>query len=240
MAIDLKVISENLAELLTSVVNTTTKFYDIFVNPVPKDVTIDVFNNENKLVKQTIPNLAKSRQPLVGDGNPEGSVVGNLGELYLDAPNSILYAKITGGTGTTTGWQQVATTSSLVNTINANLPLEKFYALNNAGTVELLDNRSYLMSPVDNFTFTLPTLAGGDFKMHRIHVQMSILNSISSINLGTVFYEPTEWYIDNGQLKYKTPNQMLNETGTFFLDYEFSHVNSNWILKVQRATNVWL
>ena len=79
MEIDLKVISENLAELLTSVVNTATKFYDIFVNPEAKDVTIDVFNDENRLVKQTIPNLAKSRQPLSGYGSPEGNVVGNLG-----------------------------------------------------------------------------------------------------------------------------------------------------------------
>ena len=242
MAIDLKVVSENLAELLTSVVNTATKFYDIFVNPEAKDVTIDVFNDENKLVKQTIPNLAKSRQPLTGYGSPEGRTIGNLGELYLDTSNASLYVKVSGENGSNIGWQQVATTGSLVGTINNVLPLENVYTLNSAGSMELIDNRSYTMSATDNFSFTLPVI-NSDLKLHRIHIQLSAPANSYTINLGTLLYEPCDWTLEESSgtytLRARTPLETLHLGGTYIIDYEYNFTDSDWVVKVQRETDAW-
>jgi len=94
---DINEIAENLTELLTNTVNMTSVFYDIFLNPEPMDVDIDMFNNENELVTVTIPNRAKDKQTAYsGEGSPEGIQVAPVGSTYVDTLNSEVYFKVDG------------------------------------------------------------------------------------------------------------------------------------------------
>ena len=142
MGIDLDIISENLAELLTSVVNTTTKFYDIFVNPVAKDVSISVFNDQNRLVTEVIPNLAKSRQPLLGYTSPEGTVAGSMGQIYLDQLTGKTYIKTSGGS-TSSGWNEIAVASSVESMLNNYTPPIPVLTLNTSGDIALEEGFNY-------------------------------------------------------------------------------------------------
>ena len=95
--IDLEVIQENLAELLTNTVNLTSVFYDIFLNPEPMDVNIQMFDDNNQLITVTIPNRAKDRiTPYVGEGSPEGVVSAPIGTTYVDTSTSTIYYKVSG------------------------------------------------------------------------------------------------------------------------------------------------
>lgn len=62
MTIDINVVIENLNELLTNSVNLTDKYYDLFINPEPMLVDLELFNEDNELVVVTVPNRAKDRE----------------------------------------------------------------------------------------------------------------------------------------------------------------------------------
>lgn len=62
MSLDENLVVENLNELLTNSVTLTSKYYDIFINPDPMDVTLWMYNDQNELIEVTIPNRAKDRQ----------------------------------------------------------------------------------------------------------------------------------------------------------------------------------
>lgn len=108
MTVDINVITENLAELLTNTVNMTSVYYDIFLNPEPMDVELKQFNKDNELVTVIIPNRAKDRSiALTGIGSPEGSVSAVVGTAYVDTASSAIYFKAH-GTGPN-GWSVVLT-----------------------------------------------------------------------------------------------------------------------------------
>lgn len=108
--IDLEVIQENLAELLTNTVNLTSVFYDIFLNPEPMDVNIQMFDDNNQLITVTIPNRAKDRiTPYVGEGSPEGVVSAPIGTTYVDTSTSTIYYKVSGEDAY--GWNAVISQS---------------------------------------------------------------------------------------------------------------------------------
>lgn len=58
---DINVVAENLAELLTNSVNMTQVYYDLFFNPEPMDITLYQYDDDNKLVEVVIPNRAKDK-----------------------------------------------------------------------------------------------------------------------------------------------------------------------------------
>ena len=94
---DINVDIENIVEYLTNSVNITDKFYDIFLNPEPMDVTFEQYNDENKLVEVTIPNRAKDLKNIrAGSSSPEGQVAAPKGTLYIDDSVPQLYIKVDG------------------------------------------------------------------------------------------------------------------------------------------------
>ena len=116
--VDINVVAENLAELLTNSTNMASIFYDIFLNPIPMDVTLKQYNDENELVEITIPNRAKDRRiALTGTGSPEGVIEAVPGVCYIneagdgEGSGPIVYFKVE-GTGST-GWTEVLTESAL-------------------------------------------------------------------------------------------------------------------------------
>ena len=58
---DINVVAENLAELLTNSVNMTQVYYDLFFNPEPMDITLYQYDDDNRLVEVVIPNRAKDK-----------------------------------------------------------------------------------------------------------------------------------------------------------------------------------
>lgn len=62
--LDINTVIENLSELLTNSVNLTNKYYDLFINPEPLDVELELYNEENELVTVTVPNRAKDKQQI--------------------------------------------------------------------------------------------------------------------------------------------------------------------------------
>ena len=69
MSLDENLVVENLNELLTNSVTLTSRYYDIFINPEPMDVTLWMYNDQNELIEVTIPNRAKDRlNSVVNDG----------------------------------------------------------------------------------------------------------------------------------------------------------------------------
>ena len=62
MAIDINTVIENLNELLTNSVNLTDKYYDLFINPEPMMIDLELYNEDNQLVIVTVPNRAMDRE----------------------------------------------------------------------------------------------------------------------------------------------------------------------------------
>ena len=107
---DIQTISENLAELLTNSVDLAAVFYDIFLNPQPMDVNIQMFDDNNQLITVTIPNRAKDRiTPYVGESSPEGIVEAPIGSVYVDTLTSTVYYKVSGSDSF--GWNAVISQS---------------------------------------------------------------------------------------------------------------------------------
>ena len=72
-------------------------YYDMFINPIPMDVTFQRYNDQGVLENITLPNRAKDHQDtLTGQGAPEGIVSADVGVLYLDTTSQDLYFKSVG------------------------------------------------------------------------------------------------------------------------------------------------
>lgn len=109
---DLDIIAENLAELLTNTVNMTSLYYDIFINPNPMDVELQMYNDQNELVTIVVPNRAKDKQVAYsGEGSPEGKVVAPPGSTYVDMENAIVYYKMEGNDAF--GWDAIIAQSTM-------------------------------------------------------------------------------------------------------------------------------
>ena len=72
-------------------------YYDMFLNPIPMDVTFQRYDDTGALETITLPNRAKDVQStLTGNGNPNGLVSAGVGTFYLDTSNYDLYYKSSG------------------------------------------------------------------------------------------------------------------------------------------------
>lgn len=130
---DIDVIIENIAELLTNSVNITDKFYDIFLNPEPMDVTFELYNDENKLVEVTIPNRAKDLKNIrVGNRAPEGQVSAEVGTLYIDNSTPQLYIKVNGSNEN--GWVAIPNHEETISII------QNYLEVNGYATEEYVSN----------------------------------------------------------------------------------------------------
>lgn len=130
---DIDVIIENITELLTNSVNITDKFYDIFFNPEPMDVTFEQYNDDNKLVEVTIPNRAKDLKNIkVGSRNPEGQVSAEVGTLYINSSVPQLYIKVEGTNEN--GWVAIPNQEETISIIR------NYLEVNGYATEEYVNN----------------------------------------------------------------------------------------------------
>ena len=81
--------------LFTNMNNLDQVYYDLFINTIPMDITLERYDENGTLHTYIIPNRAKDQsQTYLGQGNPEGVQDAKVGSLYLDVLNSNLYVKI--------------------------------------------------------------------------------------------------------------------------------------------------
>lgn len=101
-----------LSKLATNYSNMAMAFYNVFYNPKPMNVTIQMYDEAGVLQTYTIPNRAKDRNLILnGEGNPEGQVAGSYGTIYQDTSNGEIYVK--GTPDGNTGWSVVVTKNIL-------------------------------------------------------------------------------------------------------------------------------
>ena len=62
MALNWNTVVENLNELLTNSVNLTNKYYDLFINPEPMMVTLELMDEDNTIQEVVVPNRAKDME----------------------------------------------------------------------------------------------------------------------------------------------------------------------------------
>ena len=62
--IDIEVVAENIAELLTNSVNLTDVYYDLFLNTEPLDIELQMYNEDNELIIPQKDTIFKKNQRL--------------------------------------------------------------------------------------------------------------------------------------------------------------------------------
>lgn len=88
-------------------------YYDMFINPIPMDVTFQRYNDSGALETITVPNRAKDVQStLTGVGNPNGYVSASVGVFYIDTTTYDLYYKSSGSDSQ--GWLLIWSNLNLV------------------------------------------------------------------------------------------------------------------------------
>lgn len=162
--VDTNTIIANLTELMQNSVNMTSVFYDIFINPVPMDVTLTQYNEDGELITVTVPNRAKDMQrALVGIGNPEGRVEAPEGTLYVDQPTQTAYVKTDGND--THGWKLILTEEGVYAYVRSYLATSDYidtpklnaYLINNSYTTEEKVEDLIASSTGSTWVYTLPT-----------------------------------------------------------------------------------
>lgn len=109
-------IEEMLTKLATNYSNLAITYYDVFYNPTPMDVTLQMFDDSGVPHDYTIPNRAKDKANILsGEGSPQGNVEATKGAIYQDLLNGSLYIKLT--QEGTIGWTEFVTNEELQNII---------------------------------------------------------------------------------------------------------------------------
>lgn len=102
-----------LTVLFTNLNNQNRAYYDIFLNPEPMDVPLEMYNEKGEVQTVLIPNRAKDNMVASsGTGNPNGRKVAPVGSLYIDSENNALYYKAQGTDAN--GWVMVWTANNFV------------------------------------------------------------------------------------------------------------------------------
>ena len=102
----LESVGKDLAELLTNSVNMADRLFEIFFDPNPHLVPLQLYDSEGNLTTYEIPNRAMDRSVAKsGNGSPEGVVEGVIGTLYIDESTRDLYIKKT--EKGTSGWVNI-------------------------------------------------------------------------------------------------------------------------------------
>lgn len=110
--IDINVVAKNLAELLTNTTNIVSEFYNIFFNPSPMIVTLEMYNSDDELITVEIPNRAMDRNiALQGTEDPEGVVEAISGTIYINTLSQKVFIKVSGSGSI--GWQEVLTQAKM-------------------------------------------------------------------------------------------------------------------------------
>ena len=100
-----------LTQLATNYTNLFDVYYDMFYNQTPKDLALQIYDEEGNLNVVAIPNRAKDRTYILnGNGNPNGSVGAAKGSTYQDLTNGEYYLNLD---GSTTGWTKLIAKANL-------------------------------------------------------------------------------------------------------------------------------
>ena len=102
-----------LSQLATNYTNVFADYYNLFYNPVPMDITVQIYDDAGNLNTIIIPNRAKDKTYILnGDGDPNNSVSAPKGSVYQDLTNGTAYIKQFANTDNT-GWSEFMTLESL-------------------------------------------------------------------------------------------------------------------------------
>lgn len=102
-----------LSQLSTNYTNIFADYYNLFYNPTPMDITVQIYDDAGNLNTITIPNRAKDRRYILnGNGDPNNSVSAPKGSVYQDLTNGKAYIKQFANTDNT-GWSEFMTLESL-------------------------------------------------------------------------------------------------------------------------------
>lgn len=83
--------------LFTNLNNQNEIYYDMFINPEPKDIELERYDENGELVTVTLANRAKDRIiSYSGSGSPNGVQAAPVGSLYIDVDSGSLYVKSAG------------------------------------------------------------------------------------------------------------------------------------------------
>jgi len=83
--------------LFTNLNNLDRVYYDMFINPIPMDITLQRYDDLGNLVDVVLPNRAKDKvQTYSGVGSPNGVQIASIGALYIDTSTKNLYYKSVG------------------------------------------------------------------------------------------------------------------------------------------------
>ena len=110
--IELVDIVDALSRLQLNYTKLANQWYDIFLNPVPMNVTLSFYDDTGKEFEFTIPNRAKDRQFILnGEGSPNVNAVNaEIGSLYQDIVTGEVYVKYNEGA---TSWSCIITKDAL-------------------------------------------------------------------------------------------------------------------------------
>ena len=162
-----------LTKLATNYSNLAVVFYDVFYNVNPMDVTFRMYDESGVLQEYTIPNRAKDMQHILnGEGSPEGSVYGSLGDIYQDLANGLLYIKETSDGNE--GWSAFATQDYL-----------KTFILKGVGSPEgvIVANRGALYIDTSSASLYIKNTVTGNSGWVLISANTSVLANTSLSNL---------------------------------------------------------
>ena len=162
-----------LTKLATNYSNLAVVFYDVFYNVNPMDVTFRMYDESGVLQEYTIPNRAKDMQHLLnGEGSPEGSVYGSLGDIYQDLANGLLYIKETPDGNE--GWSAFATQDYL-----------KTFILKGVGSPEgvVVANRGALYIDTSSASLYIKNTVTGNSGWVLVSANTSVLADTSLSNL---------------------------------------------------------
>ena len=166
-----------LSQLATNYSNVFADYYNLFYNPVPMDITVQIYDEAGNLSTITIPNRAKDRAYILnGNGDPNNSVSAPKGSIYQDLTNGTAYIKQFANTDNT-GWSEFMTLESLED-----------YIIQGAGSPEgvVVASKGILYIDKTNATLYLKSTATGNTGWNLISANTSNLTNRDLSNLSEI------------------------------------------------------
>lgn len=151
-------VSKDLSELLSNSVNMADKFFEIFFDPNPHLVTLELYDREGTKTTYQIPNRAMDKSvALSGKGSPEGVITAEVGTLYIDEDKRELYIKRTNDSNM--GWLNITPYTLDVYTdeftynyeLTGNIKLKKL--IKYPEHLQVFANGVFLIPPPEGITY---------------------------------------------------------------------------------------
>lgn len=176
-------VGTDLSELLTNSVNMAEHFFEIFFDPDPHYVDLDMYDKEGTLRTYRVPNRAMdNRVAMSGEGAPEGMTEGYIGNLYVDEISKDLYIKkVDGGS---IGWVNITPKPITVYTeehtynseLSTEITLHKIIAY--PEHLQVYANGELLHPPLENVTLDMTTNHIFDYELGSDKKTLTIYKSL--------------------------------------------------------------